>query len=407
MLAASSDDIKQLLQKVMEAEVKYHAAQSTYNELDKVVSQYEGKFSELPKSTISYARLEREKAESEKLYLLVQEKYQEAMINEQATPGNVLIIDKARAPKTPSKPNRMLIVLAGLLLGFAGGVGYIFVKSIFDDTIKMPEDVKKLGINLLGWIPHIDFENTAAGEKNEFIISKDPTSVSAEAYRAIRTRIQFANIDRENVKTILITSGTPGDGKTLTAVNLAGSFAQAGRKTLLIDCDLRKPRVNKVFNQSKTPGITDYLIGNAAYEEILRPDGLEKLKFISAGTIPVNPSELLGSNKMAEFFEKMKNEFDMIVIDSPPVLAVTDAEILSRMADVTILVAYVDRTKTEVLAKASELLMHDQGSFLGVLLNNFIYKNGYGSYYKNYYYYSHKTHKKTLKSQVLDKIKLN
>lgn len=400
MLALSSDDLKGLLQKVLEAEVKYHSSVASYAELNKIVSQYEGQFNDLPKRTINYARLEREKAENEKLYLLVQEKYQEALINEQATPGNVLIIDKARPSNRPSKPNRPLIILAGLLLGFGCGVGFVFVRGIFDDSVKTPEDIQKQGINMLGWVPQIDFNPNGEGDPDEFIISSHPTSIPAEAYRAIRTRIQFAKIDRDEIKTILITSGSPGEGKTISAVNIAGSFAQAGKRTLLLDFDLRKPRVNKVFRQSKSPGITDYLIDNAELEEVIRPDGLENLKFIAAGTIPVNPAELLGSNRMMDFLEKMKEEFDVIVIDSPPVLAVTDAEILSRIVDVTILVAYAEQTKRDVLAKSAELLMHDHGSFLGVLLNNFVYRNGYGNYYKNYYYYSTASKKKPAKEKT-------
>jgi tyrosine-protein kinase Etk/Wzc len=402
LMASSSDELKLLLQKVLDTEVKYHALSASYSELKTIVADYEGRFNALPKRTIDLACLEREKGESEKLYLLIQEKYQEAMINEQSTPGNVLIIDPARIPLDPFKPNRMLIVFAGLMIGLFGGVGFVLVRNFFDNTIKTPEDIQKLNIGLLGWVPKIEYlENSEASNEFEFIVAKKSDSIPAEAYRALRTRIQFAKIGKDSIRTILLTSGSPREGKTLTSVNLAGSFAQAGKRTVLIDCDLRKPRVSKIFNEPKSPGFTDYIYENASYKEIVRGTELRDLYYIASGTIPPNPSEILGSPQFLEFLDKLKSEFDMIVIDSPPVLAVTDAEILSRITDATILVSCSGVTEVEVLKKSAELLQHDHGSFIGVLLNNFIYRYGYGNYYKNYYYYSRDPKKENRKIEQL------
>lgn len=387
MLASSSDEVKQLIQKVLDAEVRYHGLSASYKVINSIVNDYEREFEALPKRTIDLARLEREKSESEKLYLLIQEKYQEALINEQSTPGNVLIIDKARIPMESSKPNRTLIVLIGTMSGLLLGFGYVLVRNLFDNTVKTPEDIERMNIGLLGWVPHFDYLPGADRAASEFIIANKPNSLPGEAYRALRTRIQYSKVDWETNRTILITSSSPQEGKTVSSVNIAGSFAQTGKKTVIVDCDLRKPRVHKLLNQYKSPGLVDHIFERAAYEDIIRKTGLDDLYFIPAGTIPTNPSEILSSRQFVALIEKLKKEFEIIVIDSPPILAVTDAEILSRIAGVSVLVAAADKTETEVIKKAAELLDNNQSSFIGVMLNNFVYRNGYGSYYKNYYYY--------------------
>ncbi|MDP2038561.1 MAG: CpsD/CapB family tyrosine-protein kinase, partial [Ignavibacteria bacterium] len=211
---------------------------------------------------------------------------------------------------------------------------------------------------------------------------------ASEAYRALRTRIKFSKLDKEALKVLLVTSPTSGEGKTTTTINLAGSFAQANFKTLILDADLRKPRVHAVFNQKRFPGFTDYFFGQASFEEVVRKTELANLDYITAGTIPPNPSEILSSTQMEAFIEKLKTMYDYILIDSPPVIAVTDSEILSSIVDATVLVVSANNTEMELMEKAVELLNHEQGSFIGIILNNFTYRSGYGSYYKYYYYYS-------------------
>jgi len=395
LYASTPEEIKTLTQKVFEEEVKHQSQLASYRELEKIVSGYEKKFNQLPNRTIDLARLQREQAAFEKLYLLVEEKFQEALINEQSTPGNVLIIDDARIPISPSKPNRMLIVLVGLVLGLGMGAGFAFMRNYFDNTIKTPEDIQNKNINVLAWIPQI--EGVALDKDFEFIVHKKPNSIPSEAFRALRTRIQFSKIDVEQLKTILITSATPQEGKTTVSTNLAGSFANAGKKTLIMDCDLRKPRLHNILGAKRYPGFVDYFFGQASYEEILRTSEVQNLYFITGGTIPPNPSEILGSSQMEQFLQKLKSEFDMIILDSPPVVAVTDSEILSGLTDGTVLVTSANITETDLMKKAVELLTHERGSFLGCVLNNFTYRSGYGSYYKYYYYYSRPSDSKVKK----------
>ncbi|MCU7491703.1 MAG: polysaccharide biosynthesis tyrosine autokinase [Ignavibacteria bacterium] len=408
ILASSPEEVKLLTKSVIEEEVKSQAAKSSYQELSKIVGNYEKKFNSLPSATIEYARRERERAALEKLYLLVEEKYQESMINEQSKPGNVLIVDPGRIPEKPAKPNRPLIVLIGLVLGVGMGVGFAFVRNYFDNTIKTPEDIERRNVNVLAWIPKIEGLGPGGNKDLEFIVARKPDSIPAEAYRALRTRVQFSKFENDGIKTILVTSSAPSEGKTTTAVNLAGSFAQANKKTIIIDSDLRKPRLHNVFKAERYPGFTDYVFGEAEFEQIIRKSDVNNLYFATAGTIPPNPSELLGSSHFDDFLRRLKSEFDMIIVDSPPIIAVTDSEILSRKVDASILVVSAEKTEADLMSKSIELLTHEANTFIGVLLNNFSYRAGYGSYYKYYYYYSRpadgkKGLKGVSKSRVLGK----
>jgi polysaccharide biosynthesis transport protein len=388
ILASSPEEVKDLSQKGIEEEIKNQALQITVAQLDKIVKNYESKFNQLPKTSIELARLQRNREALEKLYTLVEEKYQEAIINEQSQPGNVLIVDNARRPDLPAKPNRFLIVLIGIVIGVGMAFGYVFTKNYFDTTIKTPEDIQNRNINMLTWIPHIDGMKFNGTNEFEFIVAKKPDSIPSEAFRALRTRIQFAHPDKESLKTILITSSAPQEGKTTIAVNLAGSFAQANKKTIIIDCDLRKPRIHNVFNSERFPGLIDYLFGKSKLDEIIRKTDAQNLNYITSGTIPPNPAEMLESNAMKDFLNTIRESYDIVLLDSPPVIAVTDSEILSSMVDASILVVSAETTETELLEKSVELIKRDGPSFIGTVLNNFSYKSGYGSYYKYYYYYS-------------------
>lgn len=391
IFASSPDEVKQISQKILEAEVKTQSLKASMNVLDTILKNYDTKFNQLPKTSIEFARLQRNRESLEKLYVLVEERYQEALINEQSQPGNVLMIDSARKNEHPSKPNRLLIVLVGLVLGVGIAFAYIFVRNYFDNTVKTPDDMQNRNINVLSWIPQIEGVGLNGSKELEFIVAKKPDSIPSEAFRAMRTRIQFSKIEKDSLKTILITSSAPREGKTTIAVNLAGSYAQSNKKTLLLDCDLRKPRVHSIFAAQRYPGLIDYLFEQVKLEEIIRPTGMSNLSFISAGTIPPNPAEMLDSQQMKDFLKLMKNQFDIIIVDSPPIIAVTDSEILSTITDGSILVVSADATELDLLEKSVQLIKNSGSSFLGTVLNNFSYKSGYGSYYKYYYYYS-RTH---------------
>ncbi|MCP5062393.1 MAG: polysaccharide biosynthesis tyrosine autokinase [Ignavibacteriae bacterium] len=382
LLTSSPQELKQLTQEVFQAQVQYEAAKSQYSQLSGVIASYEGKFNELPQQTLELARLQRKKMAFEKMFIALEEKYQEALINEQSTPGNVLILSDARAPGKPAKPNRPLLAIMGLLLGFGAAFGYIFLKDYFDKTVKTPDDIERENTNVLAWIPKFERKIDKSKKNAEIFVGGSQETAAGESYRSLRTRIQFSKIT-DGAKSILITSSAPQEGKTTVSSNLAASFAQSNKKTILLDCDLRIPRVNEVFGGQKSPGFTNYLFKQASFEDIVRKTDFENLYYIAAGTIPTNPSEILGSAQMKDFIEKLKREFDVVVIDSPPVMTITDAEILSHIVDMTILVVFAERTEVDWLVESTnQLTSHGQKSFIGTVLNNFDYNSGYRSYNK-------------------------
>jgi capsular exopolysaccharide synthesis family protein len=220
--------------------------------------------------------------------------------------------------------------------------------------------------------------------KRKLITALDPKSSISEQYRTIRTNIQFSAIDRD-IRSIMVTSSGPGEGKSTTVANLAVAFAQQGKKVLLVDADLRKPTVHYTFNSTNTVGFTSVLTKQMDLIKAVRETEIENLAILTSGPIPPNPAEILGSKAMEKFFVEAYEAYDVLLFDTPPVVAVTDAQILANKCDGTILVVYSGKTEKEPVIKAKELLESAQGKLLGVVLNH---KEIQGSSY--YYYYGSK-----------------
>ena len=216
---------------------------------------------------------------------------------------------------------------------------------------------------------------------SKLIMENDSKSPASEAYRMLRTNIQFSSISRE-IKVVAVTSSIPGEGKSTTSCNYALSLAETGKMVLLIDCDLRKPTIHRRFKISNATGLTNVLLGEASSESAicLINNGLSVLP---AGTLPPNPAEVLGSQRMKDFLHEMENRYDYIVIDTPPVLAVTDGQILSSIADGVLLVVESKKTPRDSVFKAKELLQNVNANILGIILNKceISNKRGYGYYY--------------------------
>jgi len=230
----------------------------------------------------------------------------------------------------------------------------------------------------------------------DLIMDKDPKSPISEAYRTIRTNIDFSSIDKE-IKTILITSSEPGEGKTTTASNIALTYAQAGKKTLLIDCDLRKPKLHKMFKISNSKGLSNMMADNLELADIVCSFN-ETLDILPAGSVPPNPSEILSSNKMKNFLEEVYKLYERIIIDSPPVNVVTDTQILSGIADGVLLVVRSGSTSIEEAKRAKELLLRAKANILGVVLRRIkISSRKHGASRYQYYYYEEGDKKKRKK----------
>lgn len=226
--------------------------------------------------------------------------------------------------------------------------------------------------------------NTLGNSQRSLITYVDPKSPISEQYRTIRTNIEFSSVDAE-IKTLMVTSPGPAEGKSTTAANLAVVFAQQAKKVLLVDTDLRKPTVHYTFNQNNTYGLTSVLSKQKALSDAVNLTDQPYLSVLTSGPIPPNPAELLGSKAMEQFLEEAKEEYDVVLFDTPPVLAVTDAQILANRCDGTLLVVYSGKTEMEEATKAKDLLTVAKGKLLGMVLNH---KKLQSSDY--YYYYGNK-----------------
>ena len=389
ILSATPEDKKVLNQKVFDATLYSTNLKSKSNTLGAIVKKYEADFAKLPSESIELAKLERTRKTNEKLYITLEEKYQEATINERTRFGSASLLEPGFDTTTPVAPNKNLILLTGIIIGLTLGLVFAFVRNFLDKSIKNPEQLENSGVSVLSWIPSFRELLEVNSPETDFVVELKPTSTVSESFKALRTRIQYAKLEEEPTKSILITSTIPTEGKTIVSVNLAGSFAQAGKKTLLLDCDLRKPRIHNIFSFERYPGLSDYLFSNVTFEEIIRKTKLEFLDVMTSGTIPPNPSELLGSLQMKNFIDKLKTHYDIIIIDSPPFISVTDSEILFNITDGTILVARSNMTPADAFLKTYKRLYNlNPHNLLGCVLNNFAFKSTYGYYYNYYYYYS-------------------
>ncbi|WP_432806620.1 CpsD/CapB family tyrosine-protein kinase [Mesobacillus maritimus] len=220
--------------------------------------------------------------------------------------------------------------------------------------------------------------------KRKLVTSIDPKSPISEQYRTVRTNIQFSAVD-EDIETIMVTSAGPMEGKSTTAANLAVVFAQQEKKVLLVDADLRKPTMHYTFNQTNTFGLTTVLAGQMTLNEVVEPTDVFNLSVLTSGPIPPNPAELMGSKSMQRFLNEAKQKYDAVIFDTPPILAVTDAQVLANLCDGSLLVIYSGKTEMEEAAKAKELLTAAKGKLLGAVLNH---KKLQSSDY--YYYYGNK-----------------
>jgi capsular exopolysaccharide synthesis family protein len=219
---------------------------------------------------------------------------------------------------------------------------------------------------------------------NDMISIKNPKSHAAEAFRTLRTNIQFSSLDNE-IKAIVVTSTQPGEGKSTVISNLAVTMAQSGKKVLLIDCDLRKPSVHKKLGMSNQDGLTSLLAKEKNLEEVVQPTNINNFYVLTSGPIPPNPAELLGSKRMKSFIVELQGYFDMILLDAPPVLAVTDAQILSTLCNGVMLVAEYGQAEKHAVVRAKEAIDKVGGKILGLVINK-VPSNSKSYYYYNYEY---------------------
>jgi succinoglycan biosynthesis transport protein ExoP len=350
---------------------------------------------ELSKQSLTFSRLQSEVERQRRLFDVLVERMREVDVTAGYAKTNVEVVDQADTPKVPVRPKKARTVILSLVLGLFLGVCSAFFFEYLDDTVKTPEDLEeRVGIPVLGFVPDMDTKRVSMdGFSYRGVVSMvEPTSSAAEAYRNIRTSL-FFSAPAEETKVLVITSGGPGDGKTTTATNLALIIAQSGKRVLLVDADFRKPMVHKVFNLESKVGLSTVLVGEAGLEEAVqkaRRDGkvVENLDILAAGPKPPNPAELLDSEATRRFLNEARQAYDRIILDTPPVLFVADASIVSAIADGVIMVVKSATNTRSLAARAREQLAGVKARILGGILNDVIVSR-LGYYYSDYYYYGY------------------
>ena len=367
--------------------------------------------------------------------------------------SNIRVVDRARVPVRPSSPNKKRNLILALILGLGGGVGLAFLFDFLDNSVKTSEDVERYaGLPTLGVVPKFSLEgankaysygwrlkgkrepkqleggagaagtapsgegsagaDTAPlsgagappGAAGPFVATVEkaetargielvphffPNSRLAESYRSIRTAILLSSADRP-VKSIAVTSAMPGEGKTVSAANLAITLAQSGKTVLVVDADLRRPRQHRLFKVKNTFGLTTYLTDSVPIKDVVKSTDIPNLFLVNAGPIPPNPAELLGSDKMTRFIKMMGEECDFMIFDLPPMLEISDALVLGAKVDGMVLVVWGDKTSREALKKAREKLDMLKVRTLGVIINNVTLPNHVAYYYKDYFHSYHR-----------------
>jgi capsular exopolysaccharide synthesis family protein len=351
---------------------------------------------------IEYHRLDRQRDQNEKLYQFLLERLKEADLARMMRVNNIRVIDPAPEPRTPARPILAINILVGLFGGLALGALLAWLREELDSTLKMPEDVEsKLGATFLGLLPELGTDSpvtygkarrrakkeSTPGESPELVVHKRPLSGFAEAARSIRTNLMFMNPDTP-ARRILVTSAAPTEGKTMIACSLAIALAQSGLRVCIVDCDLRRPRLHRVFDRVGDAGITNMLLGESSISDVAKPTVVENLWSIPAGPMPPNPADVLHSERFREIIKQLGEHFDRVIIDSPPLVAVTDGTILSKICDGTVFVVRAFKTSKFLCAQALRSLRDVDANLLGVVLNSVdLNKHEYTYNYYHYTYY--------------------
>jgi capsular exopolysaccharide synthesis family protein len=396
---------QEIFNKIVEQEVEVHSARSRAEEYKKLVDQMSGRLIMLPSQTLQYARLERDLNLNESLYLTMKQKYEESRITEAGQMGKVRILDPALVA-SKIKPNKKMNLLVGIILGLGLGVGYALFREFLDNTVKAVEHLERKGLTILGIIPDMlgtnpknSIKKMAAPSKGgtdfkrRLITYEDPKSPISESYRSLRTNISYASTHDKKIKSLLITSSQPGEGKSTTAANLAIAFAQLRKKTLLVDADLRKPVQHNVFSFPRGPGLSEYIIGEVIeLNSIIHTTKIENLSILTAGGLPPNPSELLGSDAMSTLVDQLESEWDIVIFDSPPIVAVTDASMISGELDAIALVVKAGQTERSAVDRALDTIKNVKAPLIGAILNGASQSSlgGKYAYYYSYYNYYYK-----------------
>jgi capsular exopolysaccharide synthesis family protein len=360
---------------------EYLAALAKENSLAGALNAQKGDALAMNRKAIDYSVLDREVQSGRQLYDSLLQRAKETGVSTELKTSNIRIVDRAERPLGPVSPQKGLDLLLATFGGLLVACGLVFFFEYLDSRIKTPDEIRiHLGLTHLGLLPALDDKTMAAHYP---LVSNGVPGNFAEAFRAVRTNVLFSTA-QEGSHSIVVTSTGPGEGKTMVASNLAISLAQAGQRTLLIDADMRRPKAHEIFEMSQEPGLSNLLVGNAKASEAVRKSGVAGMWVIPSGRTPPNPAELLGSQRFRDFLASLNEHFDWVIIDSPPVMAVTDAALVAHSASGVVFVVGAEMTSRYAAKSAGDQLRRVHAKFVGAVLNRVdLERNGY--YYSQYY----------------------
>lgn len=385
---------EQLSNSIRKIQNDYETAVRREQMLQSALSAQTDVANQLSEKAIDYKVLKQEADANRSLYDSLVQKLKEASLQSALNSSNIRVVAPARIPLNPSRPNILRNMEFALLLGLVGGIALAFTLEALDSSVRTPEQAESSsGLPTIGLIPleegYIEEDSRAArallakgrARPATMVAYRDPKSQIAEAYRALRTSILLSR-PKHYPQSILVTSAAPQDGKSMTSVNVAIVMAQQGKRVLLVDADLRRPSLHRVFSVPSTIGLCSVLSGEAKSEDAIVPTVQPNLFFMPAGPLPPDPSELLSSASMQGLLRQWREEYDFIVVDSSPVLSVTDAVMLSVEVDAVILVVRAGQTAIGALRRSRDLLLNVKADLLGIVLNAADLSSA------DYYYYS-------------------
>ncbi|MEZ9081427.1 polysaccharide biosynthesis tyrosine autokinase [Vibrio harveyi] len=350
----------------------------------------------LPKTQREVLRMTRDVEVNQQIYIQLLNKVQELNIIKAGTVGNVRIIDSAQSYAIPVKPKKPLIVVLATLLGGMVAVAFVLVKTAFHRGVTSPDEIEQTGISVYASVPksvqQLEVASKLKRKSNKDLLllaEENPADLSIEALRGLRTSLHFAMMEAKN-NVLMISGPAPSIGKTFVSTNFAAVAAKTGQKVLLVDADMRKGYLQQCFGLTADNGLSDFLSGKISQDMVIKPTKVENLDVITRGQVPPNPSELLMHPRFVEFVEKASQEYDLVIIDTPPVLAVTDPSIVGAIAGTTLMVARFDQTTSKELEVARSRFEQSGVEVKGVILNA-IEKKAASSYGYGYYNYAYKS----------------
>ncbi|ENZ7571768.1 polysaccharide biosynthesis tyrosine autokinase [Klebsiella pneumoniae] len=379
----------------------YKALMEKRKTLQEEKAKLNKKVSTMPETQQEILRLSRDVESGRAVYMQLLNRQQELSIAKSSAIGNVRIIDNAVTQPKPVKPKKVLIVLLGFVFGGVISICIVLLRVFLRRGIESPEQLEELGINVYASVPVAEIISKTASKKGTFTKKQNdfdkgllalvnPTDLAIEAIRGLRTSLHFAMMESRN-NILMISGASPNAGKTFISSNLAAVISQSGKKVLFIDTDMRKGYAHKLFNVQPENGLSDYLSKRIELEKVIKQTSIAGLEFISRGMIPPNPAELLMHQRMGEFLNWANEHYDMVILDTPPILAVTDAAVIGNYAGTTLLVARFELNTTKEMTIAFKRFDQSGINVKGCILNGIVKKaSSYYGYGYHHYGYSYK-----------------